>query len=229
MPTRLVSAIATFVVVVAGVVGMAGSAHAAAYRYWTYWQGGTGTWAFATAGPASLVPADGSVEGWRFAVTTTAGQASDAPTTKPSFADICGSTPAQPDRKRVALVVDPGPASIAPEGQAPPPAIASCIVAEPDATGYQVLRAATTVRTDGGLICAISDYPTGECAPVVEDPVPVASSSASSSTATPTTTAMEPAAQAPAESSSGVPWFTVAVVVLLAIAGLVLWRRRQRD
>lgn len=225
MPTRLVSAIATFVVVVAGFVGMAGSAHAAAYRYWTYWQGGTGTWAFATAGPASLVPADGSVEGWRFAVTTTAGQAADAPTTTPSFSDICGSTPAQPDRKRVALVVDPGPASIAPEGQTPPAPIATCILAEPDATGYQVLRAATSVRTDGGLICGIGDYPAGECAPVVEDPVPATGSSSAS----PTTSAMEPAASVPAASSSGVPWFTIAVIGLLAIAGLVLWRRRRHD
>lgn len=225
MPTRLVSAIATFVVAVAGVVGIAGSANAAAYRYWTYWQGGTGTWAFATAGPASLIPVDGSVEGWRFAVTTTAGQGSDAPTTVPSFADICGSTKAQADRKRVALVVDPGPSSIAPEGQTPPASITACIVAEPDATGYQVLRAATSVRTDGGLICGISDYPANECAPVVEDPVPATASSSAS----PAATAMESAGSAPTESSSGVPWFTIAVVALLAIAGLVLWRRRRHD
>lgn len=225
MPTRLASVLAILVVVVASVVGIAGDANAAAYRYWTYWQGGTGTWEFAAAGPASLVPADGAVEGWRFAVTTTAGQASDAPGPNPSFTDICGTTPAQPDRKRVALVVDPGPAAIAPEGQAPPAAIATCIVAEPDATGYQVLRAATSVRTDGGLICAVSDYPAGECAPVVEDPVPATASAS----APPTTTAMEPALQDPAAPSSGVPWFTVAVIALLAVVGFLLWRRRRHD
>jgi len=39
-----------------------------AYRYWTYWQGNAGAWQFATQGPATSNPADGSVEGWRFAV-----------------------------------------------------------------------------------------------------------------------------------------------------------------
>jgi LPXTG-motif cell wall-anchored protein len=40
---------------------------------------------------------------------------------------------------------------------------------------------------------------------------------------------MEPAASVPAASSSGVPWFTIAVVALIAIAGVVLWRRRRRE
>jgi len=210
------------------VIGAAGVAHAAAYRYWTYWQGGTGTWTFATAGPASLVPEDGSVEGWRFAVTTTAGSAIDAPQTEPSFDAICGSTPAQDGRKRVALVVDPGSAAIATEGQTPPAPIATCVIAESDATGYQVLRSVATVRTDGGLICAIADYPADECAPVVEDPVPEATASATAS-ASPTTTAMETAAAAPAYSSSGAPWLTGAVIALLAVVGLVLWKRRRHD
>lgn len=227
MSKRLASTIAALVVVAAGVLGGVGVAHAAAYRYWTYWQGGTGTWAFATAGPASLIPPDGSVEGWRFAVTTTAGNAIDAPQAAPDFAAICGSTPAQPNHKRVALVVDPGSPAIAPEGQTPPPPITTCVVAEPDATGYQVLRATTSVRTDKGLICAVSDYPSGECAPVVDDPVVSAAPSGPSEpspSVTASTTAMAPSGDS--ATPSGAPWITAAVVALLAIVGIVLWRRR---
>lgn len=224
MPTR--RAVAITILVIAGVVvAMAGPAHAAAYRYWTYWHGGTGTWAFATAGPASAIPADGSVEGWRFAVTTTAGQSADAPAQSPSFEDICGTTAPVDDRKRVALVIDPGPASIAPVGQTPPPPTTACVVAETDATGYEVLRSVATVGTDGGLICSIGDYPTGECAPVIEEPVPP--------TASATSTAMQPteapAAQNSSQQSSGVPWITVAVIALVTGIGLVLWRRRRHD
>ena len=55
------------------------SAKAAAYRYWTYWQAPAGAWVFATAGPATTVPTDGTVEGWRFAVTSAAGSAAAQP------------------------------------------------------------------------------------------------------------------------------------------------------
>mgnify|MGYP001807095404 CR=1 FL=1 len=231
MPTRLLTGTVTLAVAVLVAVGMAGSAQAAAYRYWTYWQGGSGTWAFASAGPASTIPADGSVEGWRFAVTTSIGSASDAPATTASFEDICAGTPAQPDRKRVALVIDPGPQDIAPEGQQPPAATTVCIVAEPDATGYQVLRSAATVRTDGGLICAIDDYPAGECAPVVDLPAVAAAAATPASTAPASAspdpaTAMDPGATE-TSGAGGAPWLTAAVMVLVAVAAMVVWRRRH--
>ncbi len=226
MPTRRVFAITILVIgAVVGMTGLTGTAHAAAYRYWTYWQGGTGTWAFATAGPASAIPSDGSVEGWRFAVTTTAGQAADQPTVAPSFDEICGATAPVDDHKRVALVIDPGPAGIAPDGQTPPAATSACVVAETDANGYDVLRSVASVRTDGGLICAIEEYPAGECAPVVDDPLPPSASAA--------TTAIQPTESVPgqpsSQSSSGVPWVTVAVIALVTGIGLVLWRRRRHD
>lgn len=224
MPRRVMALVATLVVAAAMALGTAATAHAAAYRYWTYWQGGTGTWVFATAGPASLIPAEGSVEGWRFAVTTTAGGAADAPTVSPSFDAICGGTAAEAGSKRVALVVDPGSPAIAPESQTPPAPITTCVVAELDATGYQVLRAVTSVRTDGGLICAIGDYPTGECAPVVDDPVAPAATTAATPAAT---TAMDVPEPAPDSSSGGAPWITAAVVLVLVVVGVLLWRRRR--
>jgi hypothetical protein len=215
---------------VASLAASVSPAQAAAYRYWTYWQGSSSGWAFATAGPASTVPADGSVEGWRFAVTTQAGQSGDEPGVAPSFADICSQAAPQDGRKRVALVVDPGPTTIAPEGQTPPPMLATCIVAASDATGYQILRAAATVRTDNGLVCGVADYPTGECAPIVDDTFVSPTPSAAPSTATaaessPTATAMAPAATPPADGAS-TPWATIGVVALLLLGAVVFSRRR---
>ncbi len=164
-------ATAALAAAVVAVVLVASPAQAAAYRYWTYWQAPAGAvaWAFGTQGPGTSVPADGDVEGWSFAVSTESANADDAPASAPDFAAICGATPVQVDSKRVALIIDPGPAGLAPDGETPPAPVTTCIVVPPDATGYDVLRAAATVRTEDGLVCAIADYPARECATVLDD------------------------------------------------------------
>lgn len=141
-----------------------------AYRYWTYWQGNAGAWQFGTQGPATSNPADGSVEGWRFAVSGAAASASSEPSMSPAtaFADLCGSTPIISGKKRVALIVDPGYRSEAPEGEEPIGALSTCVVADADASGYDILRSQLEVRVEGGLVCGIGGYPAHECAPVIE-------------------------------------------------------------
>jgi len=176
----------------------AGTAEAASYRYWTYWTATTGPWAFGTAGPAASVPADGGVEGWRFAVTGQAGQI--PPRLDPAAArtQLCdGITRANPGDKLVAVVVDPGVAQDSPAGQTPPEQFGTCVSVPADATGADVLRAAKyPLRfNNNGLLCAIAGYPTGECAPVVAD---VATPSASDSSA-PSATSSAPS---PSTSSS---------------------------
>ncbi len=163
-------------------IGTAMPAQASAYRYWTYWQADDDSWTFATQGPATSVPVDGAVEGWRFAVTTQSGAATDAPRTPPAFDEICGSAPAEAGNKRIALVIDYGPAAIAPEGQAPPATMLSCVEAAEDASSFDVLQSVVAVQTDGGLICALDAYPQGECAPVLGDE-DVAALTAAASTA----------------------------------------------
>lgn len=211
----------TIAAVVASVVAPP-SATAAAYRYWTYWQAPQGSWSFATAGPATTVPADGSVQGWRFAVTSAAGTASDAPRPRASFAEICADTPAVAGSKRVALVIDFGDPSEAPEGEQPPAATAECVVADADATGYAVLRSAVSVRTDDvGLICALADYPARGCAELVDEPV--------AATAAPASAAPAEAAAATADDPSTSPVPTIAAVaVIAAIAGAALAVARRR-
>jgi hypothetical protein len=207
---------------VATAVAVATPAEAASYRYWTYWWGAPAatSWSFAVTGPASHVPADGAVEGWRFqATTSSAGGSTPADGRAPSsvFAELCGTGSAPPGRKRVAVVVDYGTSADAPPGQSPPtPRVRGrCVTTSPGATGGEVITAATSsMRFDSGLLCALDGYPAGECAPVVgTGPFPTPprpttpTSTARPSRPTPsppvaTTTAAAPSGTAPRSASS---------------------------
>lgn len=191
------------------------SAQAAAYRYWTYWGTSDGAWQFAQAGPAGTTPADGSVQGWRFAVSSTSGDVANEPRTDAAdaFNEICGETAVVEGSKRVALVVDPGLPEAAPPGEQPGPLHTYCTVVPIDANGYDVLRSVGPVRVDGGLICAIDAYPTTGCADVVDETAPV--------------DAMSTAPTAPVpEQSSALP--VIIGVGALALLGALAWRLRRR-
>lgn len=173
MTTRqraIVTALAVAVAVVVPSAVLPAASQATAYRYWSYWLGAEGGWAFANVGPAFRSPADGTLEGWRFSVSGVEGN--HAPSFAADFGAVCGDTAPEEGRKRVAVVVDPGLPADVPEGEQLPGAWAMCVVAEPRATGYDVLRAAATVRAERGLICAIGGYPSRGCADVIADPTP---------------------------------------------------------
>ncbi len=172
-------------------------AQASSYRYWTYWWGaGTGSnsgssWRFAPQGPASHPVADGWVLGWRFATTSAAGGA--APRSSASFASLCPTLAPQDGKVRVALVLDYGTTADAPPGQKPPTTSSvrrECLlVPKSGSTGVTVLSAAgVEVSTKNGLICSLDSYPRDECAPVIADPTPSASSARPTRTPTPTPT-----------------------------------------
>ena len=197
----ITAALAAVIAVVAPAAVAPAVSQAAAYRYWSYWLGAESGWSFANVGPAFRVPADGTVEGWRFSVSGVEGN--HAPSIGADFASICGETPAEDARKRVAVIVDPGVANDAPNGEQPPGAWAMCVVADERATGYEVLRAAATVRAERGLICAIGGYPARGCADVVADPAPSPTKSPKPSpTPQPTRTAEPTRAADPASSST---------------------------
>lgn len=166
----IVTALAVAAAVVVPSAVLPAASQAAAYRYWSYWLGTDGGWAFANVGPAFRIPADGTLEGWRFSVSGVEGNR--MPSFDAEFEAVCGNTASEEGRKRVAVVVDPGGAEDAPEGEQPPGAWAMCVVAEPRATGYDVLRAAATVRAERGLICGIGGYPARGCADVTAEPTP---------------------------------------------------------
>jgi MYXO-CTERM domain-containing protein len=201
------------------------------YRFWGYYQWSAGKWAFAQKGADVVVPADGAVEGWRFAV---GGAAPRMPRAAGDFEAICGKTPAETGKKRVALVVDPGTPEDALSGETPKPATGTCVVTDPKATGAKVLAAVGPVRIEKGLTCGIDGYPAKGCGdqvknikvPATDTPVTLQIGAAAGSTAAPT-----PTASSSSSSDDGAPWtgIIIAAVVVLVLAGggLVLSRRRS--
>ncbi|MFJ4501528.1 SCO2322 family protein [Streptomyces sp. NPDC088864] len=142
----------------------AGTAQAAGYRYWSYWEGSASGWSYATQGPSLVRPEDGSVQGFRFSVSADSQDASK-PRHAPDFAKICAGTPAKDGSKRVALVIDPGVASDAPDGETPPPLRTACARVAEDASSAEALASvAKPLRYDAGaMLCAISGYPATGC------------------------------------------------------------------
>jgi hypothetical protein len=160
-------------------LGTAGQAEAVGYRYWSFWERGDGHWTYATQGPSTARPADGDVQGFRFAVSEDSGDATK-PRGAADFDAICGGTPARAGQKRVALVIDFGTASDAPSGETPPPARTACARIPGDATTADALAAvAKPLRYDtNALLCAIAGYPHKGCGEQVAaktDPAPAKS------------------------------------------------------
>ena len=154
-----ISAIATMAIAL-----MPAPAHADAYRYWSYWTGGD-QWTYSSRGPGFRSPADGGVEGWRFVVSPKDGSQAAAPRTASTFDQLCpGTAPAPTGQKRVAVVIDFGPAGIAPVGQTPPKTSVTCLTVPAAANGLQTLQKAAQLRFhSSGLICGIAGYPASEC------------------------------------------------------------------
>ncbi|MEU4730558.1 SCO2322 family protein [Streptomyces sp. NPDC023588] len=153
----------------------AGPALASSYRYWSFWDGGSGggSWSYATTGPSLARPADGSVQGFRFAVSRDAGAEAARPRAAADFAAVCGATPAAEGSKRVALVIDFGVPADAPAGEGPPqegPRTA-CAQVAPQATAAEALASvAKPLRYNGAaLLCAIAGYPQQGCGEPIAD------------------------------------------------------------
>ncbi|WP_328998615.1 SCO2322 family protein [Kribbella sp. NBC_00709] len=202
------------------------------YRFWGYYQWTNGQWAFSQKGADVFVPADGGVEGWRFAV---GGAKPRVPRAAGDFDAICGKTPAETGKKRVALVVDPGTPEDAVTGDTPPQATGTCVVTDPKSNGAQVLAAVAPVRIEKGLTCGIAGYPSKGCGDQVKSIKVPATDAAVTLQVGPAVGSTAAASPAPAASSSsdsgGALWIIIVavVVVLLAVGGLFLRRRRTAD
>jgi hypothetical protein len=226
----------------------AAPAQAANYQYWGYYQLDNGAWTFAQKGPAETNPADGSVEGWRWAITEESGTPPRNPRVTPAFTNVCGSGAAETGTKRVAVVIDYG-RDVDGDGGTPPKPVTKCATVPTAATGAEVLAAVATVRNgDGGLVCGIDNYPATGCGgqvstltdaqkaadtPVTELGAAAPGATPGATSATATETAGPVVAPAPTSTtSSGVPpvvWVGLAILVL-GVAALVwsaMRRRRQ--
>ncbi|QBJ90312.1 hypothetical protein D0Z67_08305 [Streptomyces seoulensis] len=146
------------------VLAAGAEAHAAGYRYWSFWDRSGDRWTYATQGPASERPDDGSVRGFRFAVSADSSDA-NRPRGTADFGSVCAKTPAKAGTKRVALVLDFGTEADAPSGETPPPTRTVCARVSPDASTAEALaEAAKPLRYDtNALLCAIAGYPARGC------------------------------------------------------------------
>jgi len=197
------------------------------YRFWSYYQWTSGQWVFSQKGADVVVPADGAIEGWRYGVSGTTKLR--IPRAAGDFTAICGATPAESGKKRVALVIDPGTAADSASGVAPPPATGTCVVTDVKASGAKILAAVEKVRIEKGLTCAIAGFPATGCGdqvknmnvPATEEPVKLEIGAAVGAASIPTAAADD----------GGTPWtgiiIAALVVVVLAGAGLTLSRRRS--
>lgn len=196
-------------------------ASAEAFRYWGYYAWSDGAWTFAEAGSGETVPADGSVEGWRYAV---AGETSTRlPRAAGDFDTLCADTPAEDGAKRVGVVIDHGTAEDSPEGDTPPAARGACVVVAEDATGNDVMAATAELRLgDGGFICGIDGYPSQGCGDAVEGDAPTGDEQP-----------VELELASAEASSPDTSWATIALgvgtVAAVGAGALVVARRRSSD
>ena len=212
-------------------------AHAAAYRYWGFYQLSDGAWIFAQKGPDQTVPADGSVEGWRFAVGDE--QSTRLPRAVLTFDAICSATPAAAGQKRVGLVVDYGRPADSADATTPPQPVALCASVPTAATSTDVLAKAGALRTEKGLVCAIAGYPASDCggevkqvsaeAKAADTPVTIAAPAATKTpAAVATPVSAEPAAQATSSSAGTVTAYVIAALAVLALIGYLVMRSRRQ-
>ncbi|WP_053924902.1 SCO2322 family protein [Streptomyces chattanoogensis] len=140
-------------------------AQAQEYRYWSFWDSKGGSWSYASEGPATARPADGSVQGFRFTVSADSA-AAGKPRAAADFDALCQGTPAREGSKRIGVVIDFGTAADAPDGETPPKARTECARVPEDASAGDALAAvARRLRYDSNaLLCAIAGYPKSGCA-----------------------------------------------------------------
>src|SRR4051794_19548773 len=99
-----------------------GTAHPAdGFKYWNYFHVKGGKYAFATTGPSGFKPPNGSVEAYRYGLSSSAaGLPPRGAAPKNTRGDLCGGTQAKARPKRGGGLVDYRPPAHAGD-RAPPP------------------------------------------------------------------------------------------------------------
>jgi hypothetical protein len=149
------------------------------------------------------------------------------------FEAICGKTPAETGKKRVALVVDPGTPEDTAGGETPGPATGTCVVTDVKASGAKILAAVAPVRIEKGLTCGIAGYPAKGCGDQVKNiqvPATDAPVTLQIGAAVGAAPAASPTPVASSSDDDGAPWggIIIAAVVVVALAGGGLFLSRRR-
>ncbi|MFD3871266.1 SCO2322 family protein [Streptomyces sp. NPDC058623] len=226
--------------VVLGLLGLvltlfaASPAVAASYRYWSFWDGANARWAYATQGPSTARPADGSVIGFRFSVSKDAAAEAAQPRAAADFAAVCADTAPAAGKKRVALVIDFGVPEDAPAGERLPQDAprAVCAQVAPAGTAAEALaEVAKPLRYNASaMLCGISGFPRAGCGePVADSGAGSAAATAPAASGTPAAQGPPPAAGDARDSGPSVGLVAgIAAIAALAAAGVLRSRRRRR-
>jgi hypothetical protein len=211
-------------------VGSSGSASAAdVYRYWIYFQVQDGEFVSSEKGFGDTVPADGSIEAYRYAAPA-AYPSTNLPRAdldEVTFDEVCDDTDPADGKKRVAVLIDYGVEADSDGAEVPDPE-AACALVDEEATGAQTLAAVADVRQKkssfGPLLCAVDGYPAVGCADVKAD-------AATPPDADPAAFSIVGADEDSAddEDDDNLPWLlgAGAVVVLLGAGGVLMARRNK--
>jgi hypothetical protein len=242
MPTALARPTRTLIglLLLTGLTGLllaagSGTARAAdGYKYWNYFHVQKGAFAFARTGPADYTPKEGSVDAYRYGLSSTAaGLTPRTGASTYSFQDLCADAKSTGGQKRVGVLIDYGTAKDAESGQTPPKPRGACAVVPTGANGQQVIDAVADVRVEKSLLCGIDGYPASGCSVTVKNPPKAAAEQRVGFTlpaaAKSTGDSAKPAAAQ--SEDDDFPWtlvVVVVVVVVLAGAGLMLARRSSR-
>jgi hypothetical protein len=209
-----------------------GTAQAAdGYKYWNYFHVSAGKYVFAKTGPSGHTPRDGSVEAYRYGLSsTTAGLTPRTAATTYTADDICKASPAaKAGQKRVGVLIDYGTAEEAARGETPAKPRAACAVVPTKATGQQVLDAVADIRLDKQLLCGIDGYPVRTCSVTVKNP-PKAAKEQPVAFAVPAPAAQDTSAASDSD-DGGFPWLLAGALgaVVVIGAGAVALGRRNRS
>ena len=231
---RVVGVLSTALIALLLVGGTTGPAHAAdGYKYWNYFHVEDGKYAFAKTGPSGYKPVDGSVEAYRYGLSSTgAGIKPRTAAAAYTIDDICADTEAKAGEKRVGVLIDYGTKADAGSGDTPAEPRADCAVVPANANGQQVLDAVADVRVENQLVCGIDGYPVKGCSVTVKNPPPAATEQNVDFqlTATQDAKTEQSATAGSSEDEGGVPWPLVGVVAALVVIGggaLALSRRNR--
>jgi hypothetical protein len=235
LPRRTVALFSVLFFAFVLVCSTSGTAHADGFKYWNYFHVKGGKYAFATTGPSGFKPPNGSIEAYRYGLSSTAaGLAPRTAATTYTIKDLCEGKKATSGQKRVGVLIDYGTAADAANGTTPPKPRGACAVVPTAATGQQVLGAVAKVRVEKQLVCGIDGYPVQGCSVTVKNPPPAAKQKnvAFSLPAAATSGNAKPAAAASGSSDNGggVPWTLVGVAAAVVVIGggaLALTRRNR--
>ncbi|SDT77472.1 hypothetical protein SAMN05216371_5446 [Streptomyces sp. TLI_053] len=208
----------------------AAQAQAAGYRYWSFWRWSDGGWTYQQQGPAVHVPADGEVEGWRFAVSPDGGRQATRPGQGGDFAALCAGTPAEAGRKRVAVVLDFGGPADAPAHETLPEPRTACALVPTRASSAEVLATvAPPLRYDGsGLLCAIAGYPRTGCGEQLGGAARPTGAGGSGTATGPADATGSTAAGASPGGAGPVLGIGAGLALVLAVAAGARWQSRRR-